>query len=325
MKLYRNDENKRLIASMLQRGREPHSVVITGVKGSGKKELAKYLAAAMLCEKHSGYPCGECRSCLMLEHGNHPDFITVKPNENGNYQLDTVRALVSDAVIKPNEGALKVYVLPDLDRSVSTASAVQNVLLKLIEEPPDHCVIIITAATREIFLPTVLSRVQRFETQPCSVHDAEEWLTMLGRFGQDDIIRAVTCCGGNFGRCIEFLEGSDLPAAYQCARECSDAIIAKDEYQLNKALCSCDGKKAVLRQALVAMTEITRSACLRAMGAEDGGCCYDKGAMKLSQMLGSDTAQRLYELLCDHITKLDGNCNQSLTVNDLSARIAELI
>lgn len=325
MKLYSNEENKRLTASMINRGREPHSVVITGVRGSGKKAFAKYLAAAMLCEKHDGTPCGVCRSCLMLEHGNHPDFITVQSNENGNYQLDTVRAIVSDAVIKPNEGALKIYLLPDLDRSVNTATAVQNVLLKLIEEPPEHCVIIITAATKEIFLPTVLSRVQKFETQPCTVHDAEEWLTMLGRFQQDDIIHAVTCCGGNFGRCIEYLEGTELPAAYQCARDCTDAIVARDEYLLNKALCSCEGKKSVLRQALVAMTEITRSACLRAMGAEDGGCCYDKGAMKLSQMMGSDTAQSLYGLLTDHIGRLDGNCNQALTVNDLTARIAEMI
>lgn len=324
MKLYSNEDNKRLIASMLTRGREPHSVVITGGKGVGKKALARYLAAAMLCERHDGAPCGSCKSCLMLEHGNHPDFITVQSNDNGNYQLDTVRAMVSDAVIKPNEGALKVYLLPDLDRSVNTATAVQNVLLKLIEEPPEHCVIIITAATKEIFLPTVISRVQRFEAQPCTVHDAEEWLTMQGRFHQDDIIHAVTCCGGNFGRCLEYLEGSELPAAYQCARDCVDALLARDEYLMSKALFSCDGKKTVLRQALVAMSEIARSACLLSLRLQNVGCCYDRGAQRLSAQLGSRGARRIYEILTDHIARLDANCNQTLTMNDLSAALAEV-
>ena len=110
----------------------------------------------LLCESGGEKPCGHCRSCRMLKHNAHPDFITAKANENGNYQVETIRSLVSDAVIKPNEGRFKVYLIPDLDRSVSTSVQVQNILLKLIEEPPPHCIVILTAETKQTFLKTII-------------------------------------------------------------------------------------------------------------------------------------------------------------------------
>ena len=54
---------------------------------------------------------------------------------------------------------MKVYIIPDLDLSVNTVIQVQNILLKVIEEPPEHTAIILTARSKEIFLPTIISRV----------------------------------------------------------------------------------------------------------------------------------------------------------------------
>ncbi|SDB30128.1 DNA polymerase-3 subunit delta' [Ruminococcaceae bacterium FB2012] len=321
MKLYSNEENKRLISLLTAKGREPHSVIITGERGSGRRTLAKYLAASLMCESHSGKPCGVCKSCRMLEDGNHPDFITAKANENGNYKLDDIRALVTDSVIKPNEGELKVYLIPDFDRSVNTAAAVQNVLLKFIEEPPPHCVVILTAVTKEIFLPTVISRCIFLGTERCTKQQAEQWLTEKGTFGQDDIIRAVSCCGGNFGRCLEFLEGGELPAAFECAKAVCAGMLRRDEYQILKALFMCDGKKAQLRQALVFLSEILRGACLISLGTVPEDCCFESGASQLSSMLGSERSEELYRLVTEYIGRLDSNCNQALTVNSLTGEI----
>ncbi|MBR6102471.1 MAG: hypothetical protein IKP95_08595 [Ruminococcus sp.] len=321
MKLYSNEENKRLIASMIAKGREPHSVVITGERGSGRKALARYYAQALFCESGTGIPCGKCRRCRMTEHGNNPDLITLEANENGNYMLDSVRAMVSDAVIKPNEGSYKVYIIPDFDRSVNTAVQVQNVLLKLIEEPPPHCVVILTSVTKEIFLQTIISRVICFGTERCTRHQAEEWLTLQGRFEQDDIIHAVGCCGGNFGRCLEFLEGKELPAAYEIARSACDALIKGSEYELLKAFTAADGKKPILRQALLFLAETVRTAALLCIGAPHEPCCYEKGAEQLSKGWQSDTADRAYQLLTDAVMRLDANCSQSLTVNNLTGQL----
>lgn len=321
MKLYSNEENKRLISLLLTKGREPHSLVITGETGSGRRTLARYFAASLMCDEHNGRPCGHCKSCRMIENDEHPDLITARANENGNYTLDDIRALVSDAVIKPNEGDFKVYLIPDLDRSVNTATAVQNVLLKLVEEPPAHCVMIMTAVNKEIFLPTIVSRVLTLKTELCSKHDAEQWLTEQGRFKQDDIIHAVGCCGGNFGRCVDFIEGSVLAPAFECAKAAADGILRKDEYLILKALFMCDGKKPQLRQALGFLAEIMRGACLISMGMTPENCCWEKGSAQLAEKLGSVTAQKLCGLITDYSSRIDANCNQNLTVNSLTAEI----
>ena len=321
MKLYSNEENKRLISLLTSKGREPHSLVITGEPGSGRKTLARYFAASLMCDSKSGTPCGSCKSCRMLANNEHPDFITAVPNDNGSYTLDSIRQLVSDSVIKPNEGDLKVYLIPDLDRSGQTAAAVQNVLLKLVEEPPDHCIIIMTAAAKEIFLPTIISRVITLATEPCSRSDAEEWLTLQGRFQQEDIIRAAACCGGSFGRCIEFLEGSTLAPAFECAKDVVTAVLARDEYMILKAFFACEGKKQVLKEALGFLAQIMRGACLMRIGAKPEDCCWDRGAEMLSEKLSGTALERLYELMTDASQRLTLNCNQNLTVNTLTAQI----
>lgn len=120
--------------------------MIHGEKGLGKKTLARWIAAALLCERQTGEPCGICRTCRMIADGAHPDVMVAKANSNGNYIVDdSIRPIVAEAPVAPNEARMKVYIIPDLDLSVNTVIQVQNILLKVIEEPPEHTAIILTA------------------------------------------------------------------------------------------------------------------------------------------------------------------------------------
>ncbi|MGN0622859.1 MAG: hypothetical protein ACI4JA_02785 [Oscillospiraceae bacterium] len=325
MKIYSNENNIKLIASMTAKGREPHSIVICGEKGQGRKTLAKYIAAQLMCEKKGERPCGSCRTCRMIEHDSHPDLITVSPNENGNYQADVIRSMAADAAIKPNDSDFKVYIIPDLDRSVNTAVQVQNILLKLIEEPPSYCVIILTAASKEIFLKTIISRVLCLTAEPCTPQQAEEWLSSQGEYSNEQIARAVECCHGNFGRCAEFIQGGVLPEAYGIAVACTDAMIKRDEYEILKALFKADGKKAVMRQSLVFLSEIARDCCAARLGIKQMSGCYKKGSAKLAETLDEVTSQQLYELFCGYTDRIDSNCNLTLTMNSLTGEICGLI
>ena len=325
MKIYSNEENIALISSMISKGREPHSIAVCGEKGQGKKTLAKYIAAMLLCQDAENRPCGVCKSCRMLEHNAHPDFITAQANENGNYQVETIRSLVSDAVVKPNEGRFKVYLIPDLDRSVSTSVQVQNILLKLIEEPPAHCVIILTAASKQTFLKTIISRVLCLTAKPCTDADSSDFLRALKKYPETAVREAVSCGHGNIGRCLDFLEGDVLPAAYKIAVGCTRAMLAHDEYEILHSLFGADGKKAVFRQSLVFLSEIARDACAARLGIKSRfGCCPD-GAAGLAAMLNEETLRQLYGLLCDYIGRVDSNCNLALTMNSLSGEICAVI
>ena len=87
-----------------------------------------------LCERATGVPCGECRSCRLIEQNIHPDVITVKPSgKSANYRVDDLRPIISDAYTASNEGGYKIYILPEIDKALPAA---QNILLKIFEEPP---------------------------------------------------------------------------------------------------------------------------------------------------------------------------------------------
>ena len=102
MKIYGNQFALSTFESMFKSGRLSHSFLIYGEKGLGKKILAKYLASAILCEKGTGIPCGECRSCRNAEKGIHPDIIY--PEQSGKlntYTVETCRHVCADAFIAP--------------------------------------------------------------------------------------------------------------------------------------------------------------------------------------------------------------------------------
>ena len=232
MIIYGNSEPRRLVSEMIKKKREPHSIMIHGEKGLGKKTLARWIAAALLCERQTGEPCGICRTCRMIADGAHPDVMVAKANSNGNYIVDdSIRPIVAEAPVAPNEARMKVYIIPDLDLSVNTVIQVQNILLKVIEEPPEHTAIILTARSKEIFLPTIISRV--LSLGMTSVTEAESMACLQEKYpavAPALISEAVSAGRGNIGRCVEYLEHSQFFDSVKLARGLCDAMCGGNEY-----------------------------------------------------------------------------------------------
>jgi hypothetical protein len=121
-------------------------------------------------------PCGECRHCKRILSDTHPDFIT--PERTGKTQIytrDTMRSVVADTAIMPNDTDRKIYFFPDFD---NTAVDSQNILLKSIEEPPGGVQFIFTVTDPGVLLPTILSRSVIIEIRDVSgeftnLHNAE--------------------------------------------------------------------------------------------------------------------------------------------------------
>lgn len=330
MKIYGNENAVKLVSEMIRKGREPHSIIIHGEKGLGKKTFAKYIAAQLMCEQGKGVPCGRCKSCRMLEDDCHPDFTMVRPNANGNYIVDeAIRPIVYDAVIMPNEGNMKVYVIPDLDMSVNTFIQVQNILLKLIEEPPAHVAVILTARSKEIFLPTVISRT--LSLGMIRVSDPQSADFLQNNFpdkSQRDIAEAVSAGGGNIGRCSDYLNRTQFYSSAVIAREIAGAAASGSEYGILKAFALAEGKKPLLREAVYLFSEIVRDSCvyrLEGRGAALALGCDRENAARLSNVLTAAGAAELYDLLCDYIGRIDANCNLTLTANSLAGQIAMLV
>ena len=141
-----------------------HCYILEGPAGSGKKTLARLIAAAMECTAPGEKPCGTCPACRKALKGEHPDIITVD-SDKATVPIAEIRAMQADAYIKPNEGRRKVYIIP---RARDMQGPAQNALLKTLEEPPAYCAFLLLTDTAEKLLPTVRSRAFRTPCAPGS-------------------------------------------------------------------------------------------------------------------------------------------------------------
>lgn len=156
--------NRRLrenLHSSINRGRVSHFYLISGPEGSGKRTLARLLAAAILC-RGEDKPCCRCAACRKVMEGLHPDFITVDDPEKKTVPVELIRKTRTDLYIQPNEAEHKIYLFP---RAQDMGLPGQNALLKVLEEPPEYGVFILLTDNPEKLLPTVRSRCTELAMQ----------------------------------------------------------------------------------------------------------------------------------------------------------------
>jgi DNA polymerase III subunit delta' len=137
-----------------------HAYLLAGREGLGKLALALAFTRLALCENAvDASPCGSCRSCILLDSGNHPDFIRVTPEEDKkSIGIDQIRALIDFYTLKSHYGRQKVAVLHPAELMTTNAA---NALLKLLEEPPPGALFLLVTHRPGHLPATVLSRCQR--------------------------------------------------------------------------------------------------------------------------------------------------------------------
>ncbi len=78
----------------------------------------------------------------------------------GSIGIEEIKNMQKKLFLKPLKSPTKVVVLEDAQLLTTQA---QNAMLKVLEEPPDHTIIILSADSKEVFLPTIISRCQIIE------------------------------------------------------------------------------------------------------------------------------------------------------------------
>ncbi|MCH1923699.1 DNA polymerase III subunit delta' [Shewanella sp. C32] len=153
-----------------QAGRLAHALLLPLTVGDGGLLLAEQFVALTLCEQHSA--CGMCRSCKLLQAGNHPDVHWLKADGN-QIKVEQVRELCQSLTATAQQGGYRVAVIEQSER-MNTAAA--NALLKTLEEPGRNTLLILQTDISSSLLPTITSRCQRVAAPTPTAAQVQQWL-----------------------------------------------------------------------------------------------------------------------------------------------------
>lgn len=156
--------------------RNRHAYLITGTQGIGKFQLAIAFAMALNCENPEQAPCRECSSCKRIFSGNHPDLV-VSELDNNSLKIDEIRRVMSLLALKPFSSRYRIALLSDFEKARPQA---QDALLKTLEEPSRHAVLIVLASSTEEIMSTISSRCQIIPLRPVPMDMVKEVLMMHG-------------------------------------------------------------------------------------------------------------------------------------------------
>ena len=145
------------LKTQVRTGRLSHAYLFIGTRGTGKTSCARILAKAVNCEHPvDGNPCNECDACRGIEDGSILDVVELDAASNNG--VDDVRMLRDEAIFSPTTVRKRVYIIDEVHMLSKPAF---NALLKILEEPPQHLMIILATTELNKVLPTILSRCQR--------------------------------------------------------------------------------------------------------------------------------------------------------------------
>ena len=146
------------LCNSLDQNKIHQAFVLSGTRGVGKTTIARILAKSLNCEVGlDSTPCHECSTCLSVAEGSFMDFQEIDAASSRG--VDDTKQLLETVMHMPSSSRYKVYLLDEV-HMLSTQSF--NMLLKTLEEPPEHVIFILATTLPEKIPATVLSRCLQF-------------------------------------------------------------------------------------------------------------------------------------------------------------------
>lgn len=244
------------------------SLLFSGPEGVGKEYTAIDFARKLCCRRDPACSllaelCPSCRQAAALAHpGIHLVYPT--PSQGGREAEDgdagdlakiieqkrrdifavpvfskkvsirvaRARAIVRRAHTKPFGGLYNIFIVVDAHTMREEA---QNALLKLLEEPPEKCILIFITTNLDALLYTVRSRLQKLRFSPLSPEVIKKILTDHYGLDASTASRAARLARGSVKKALDIASSCDDSLASEALEIITGLPGAADHWLIARA------------------------------------------------------------------------------------------
>lgn len=337
-----NEPLRRDLAAALAANRLAHSLLLCGEKGLGAGFAARCLAADRL------FPAGGPAAEAVLA-GQSSECIEVRgAGVQGVIKIDQVREVRRRVYDTALSAAGRVVILYGAEH-LNAASG--NALLKIIEEPPEGVLFVLTAASSAAVLGTIRSRCAVYALAPVSEAACAAWLrkNCPGAAGQLAPERLAALYAGQIGKAAQALRDPARGAVLTDALRIAGLAARGQEYPLLMALAAYESAKKPKPADKKPLEPAKKAAGRRAAAVKGGGAavsaaaaaepavtdpvgplladlaCIGSAAARMAAPelgLPPQKAARLARLAQDAAAALAGNVSRKLVLANLAIALA---
>ncbi|GEM_PF-2308620 len=171
---------KTTLQNAIINNRTVHSYLFSGPRGTGKTTMARIFSKALNCinrQPNLAEPCNTCINCKSINDNAFIDLIEIDAASNRG--IDEIRNLKEAIRFAPSQkNGYKIYIIDEAHMLTKDAS---NALLKTLEEPPSNTIFILATTDAHKMIPTILSRVQKFDFKPLAHSELKQKILFIAK------------------------------------------------------------------------------------------------------------------------------------------------
>ncbi|MCY4380001.1 MAG: hypothetical protein OXC40_00295 [Proteobacteria bacterium] len=214
---HHHHEIRQQMTLLLDKKMMPQVLLFYGRSGIGKKKLLRLVTQLAVCEcsprgcsPSSSSHNTMCQGCHLLQSEIHHDVcwpLILKQDEH--YKKEHSELIHDHLSSYPSRSDYRIIMLPDVDRFYPRGI---NQLLKTLEEPPPHALILMSSSRIDALLPTLKSRAMKYLVRPLTKDQFTQVMKQKSRHQPTDKLMSelYRISSGSVGEALYILEHQNM-------------------------------------------------------------------------------------------------------------------